>query len=189
MTATLDPFITVQDLSDRLGRDVTTDPGAISAVDSACQICRAVAEQDFNAGTSTVTLDGTGTDALILPQRPVGTVSSVTVNGEAITDWTLSDTGMLFRGTAGSTPYFWHRPDWPRGRQNVQISYTHGYDSMTVPSDVCEVALNLAMRLAVQGVAQQETVGDVSVNYGQPADELTKNELRILLKYKADRSF
>ena len=31
----LAPFITTQDLSDRLGRDVTADNGAISAVDSA----------------------------------------------------------------------------------------------------------------------------------------------------------
>jgi hypothetical protein len=183
----LDPFVTVQDLSDRLGRDVTTDPGAISAVDSACQICRSEAEQDFNAGTAIVTLDGTGSDALILAQRPVGTVTSVVVNGGTVTDWTLAETGMLFRGTAGASS--WTRPVWPQGRQNVQVTYTHGYATLTVPADVCEVALQLAMRCVVQGAAQQETVGDVTVNYGMSADDLTKNEQRILQRYRGPRSF
>lgn len=180
-------FITAQDLSDRLGRDVTADPGATSAIASACQICRTIAGQAFDQATSTITLDGTGTDALLLPERPVATVSSVVVNGGTVTDWKLSDSGMLFRGTA-SYGYPW-RPCWPLGRQNVSVTYTHGYASLQVPSDVCEVALELAMRMVAQGVAQSETVGDVSIGYGMSADDLTANELRILNKYRGARSF
>lgn len=181
------PFITEQDLSDRLGRDVTGDPGATSAVDAACQICRTLSEQDFNAGTATVALDGSGTDALLLPHRPVGTVAQVTVNGAAVVDWVASAQGVLFRGTAGERGD--SAPVWPTGRQNVRVTYQHGYDTLDVPADVREVALNLAMRAVAQGVAGAETVGDVTVSYSVAADDLTDNELRILGKYRTARSF
>jgi len=78
---------------------------------------------------------------------------------------------------------------WPMGRQNVRVTYGHGYQTLTVPSDVCEVALELAMRMVAQGVAQSETVGDVQIAYGMAADDLTANELRILERYRGARSF
>jgi hypothetical protein len=178
-------FITVQDLSDRLGRDLTADPGAQGAVDAACQICRTVAEQNFNGGTATVTVDGTGTDAIMLPQRPVGTITAVTVNGGTVTDYALSELGALYRGSAGER-YEW--PVWPLGRQNVQITYTYGYQTL-VPADIREVALNIAMRAVVQGIAGAETVGDVVITYSVGSDDLSANELRILQKYRGARSF
>ena len=46
----------------------SADAGALIAIDAACDICRDVADQTFNLGTATVTLDGTGTDMLLLPQ-------------------------------------------------------------------------------------------------------------------------
>jgi hypothetical protein len=186
---TLTPFITTTDLSNRLGRDVSADAGAISAVDSACQICRTVAEQDFNAATGTISIDGTGTDCLLLPQRPVGGAGTVVVASQGtITDYMVTSDGMLLRGTAGGRPETASRPVWPTGRQNVTVTFDHGYASLQVPSDVCEVALNLAMRAVVQGVAQSETIGDVSVSYKLAADDLNANELRILHKYRGPRS-
>jgi len=181
------PFITVQDLSDRLGRDVTADPGATSAVDAACQICRTLAENDFTAGTATIALDGTGTDALLLPDAPVQGVTAVTINGGTVTDWVLNGQGILFRGTAGAR-YSSSCPVWPRGRQNIGITYSHGYQTL-VPADVREVALNLAMRAVAQGIASAETVGDVQVTYSVNADDLTANEQRILGIYRSYRSF
>ncbi len=55
------PFISRQDLSDYIGRAVTTDDGALACVDAACQIVRTFAGQLFNEASDTVTLDGTGT--------------------------------------------------------------------------------------------------------------------------------
>lgn len=184
----LDPFITTQNLSDRLGRDVTADPGAISAVDAACQICRSEAEQDFNSGTMTVSLDGVGTDCLLLPQRPIGQAGTVVVASQGtITDYMVTPDGMLLRGTAGArVAGAW--PVWPEGRQNVTVTFDYGYQTVDVPADVCEVALNLAMRAVVQGVAQSETVGDVAVSYKLAADDLNANELRILRRYRGPRS-
>jgi hypothetical protein len=178
------PFIDVQDVSDLLGRDVTMDPGTLMAIDSACDMIRGITEQDFNRGTSTETLDGTDTDVLMLPQRPLNAIlGTVMVNGAPELSYAFKPTGELLRGSAGNNP----RPLWPRGRQNVTVTYDHGYDE--VPRDVRMVAVQIAMRLIVQGVAQSETVGDVTISYGQPADNLTVNETRILATYLNVRSF
>lgn len=174
----LDPFITLQDLTDYLGRDVTADDGAVIALDAACQICRDVAEQDFNRGTATFTLDGTGTDAILLPQLPVNGVTAVTVNGTAVTDFMLDGRGMLFRGTVGPSGCTYSH--WPSGRQNVAVTADTGYDA--VPTSVKMVALAVASRLVVQGVAKQETVGGVSVTYAVNATDLTAGETLILQK-------
>jgi hypothetical protein len=74
-----DPFISPQDIVDYLGRGGTADPGMLIATDAACDIVRTLAERDFNAGTATITLDGTGTDALLIPNRYLpATVGTVT---------------------------------------------------------------------------------------------------------------
>jgi hypothetical protein len=180
-----DPFIDAQDIVDYLGRGTITDPGMLIALDSACDMCRTIAEQDFNAGTATVSLDGTGGDALVLAHYPVSAAGTVIVNGGTITDYMLSANGLLLRGTAGVNP----RPTWPAGRQNISVTYNHGYATADLPRDVRMVALSIASRLIVQGVAKSETQGDMSITYASAATDVTANEDRILKKYRRTRSF
>jgi hypothetical protein len=178
-----DPFISAQDLTDWLGRDVTNDDGAIIALDAACDMVRTFAEREFNAASGTFTLDGTGTDALLLPQLPVTAAGTVTVDGDAVTEYTLNGNGILFRGTAGCDP----RPVWPAGRQNVEVTCDYGYASADLPRDVRMVALSVAARIMVQGVAVEETVGQVRVKYAVAATDLTNGERAILRKYRHTR--
>jgi hypothetical protein len=179
-----DPFISPQDIVDYLGRGGTADPGMLIATDAACDIVRTLAERDFNAGTATITLDGTGTDALLIPNRYLpATVGTVTVAGSAITDYVANSNGMIFRGSAGVNP----RPVWPMGRQNVQVTITHGYQEIDLPRDVRMVALSIASRLVVQGVATEESVGAVRVKYAGAATDLTNGERWILMKYRGIR--
>jgi hypothetical protein len=178
-----DPFIDATDISDYLGRDVSADAGAIIALDAACDICRSISGQDFNAGSANIALDGNGGDCLLLPQRPVNTAGTLTINGVAETDFMVTTDGRLLRGTAGGVP----RPVFPVGRQNVTVTYTYGYDE--VPRDVRMVALSIASRLIVQGVAVEESLGDARVKYAVAGSDLTRNEERILGKYRAARSF
>lgn len=180
--------ITSQDLTDYIGRDVSTDAGATFAIDSANQIVKTITEQDFETATTTVKLDGTGTDTLLLPQRPVNTVGTVTVNGEAETDFTYTSEGRLIR-TSDDDPTFatWGRTEvssayWPAGRQNVSVTYDHG--STAVPDDVKMVALMIAYRMVSQGGAVQEQVGDVSKRYAVASTDLTSGEKAILHKYR-----
>ena len=44
----------MQDLTDYTGRDLTSDPGALMAIDAACDTIRDITEQDFTYGTTTV---------------------------------------------------------------------------------------------------------------------------------------
>jgi hypothetical protein len=185
------PFISRADLTDILGRDVTADDGALIAVDAACDICRVVSEQTFNRATTTVTLDGTGTDALLLKERPVNTAGTVTIAGTAVTDYVVdTEHGILFRKVLG-TDVDWTSDvpateiKWPRGRQNVTVTYDHGYADADMPRDVRMVALSIAERLVIQGPAVFETLGDASVRYAGPQMDLTNTERFVLAKYRS----
>lgn len=181
-------FITVADLSDMLGRDVSTDDGAAIAVSAASDICRKVSEQQFTRGTATETYDGTGTASLLLRQHPVNSAGTVLVNGGTVTDWVLDDNkGMLVRKIASSDdwtnwPWSTSTVRWPEGRQNIEVTYDFGYDA--VPSDVKMVALSIAQRLVIQGPAVYETAGPDSVRYAGPAMDLTITEQVVLDKYR-----
>lgn len=182
-----DPFISTTDLVNYLGRGTAGDPGMIIATDAACEICRVIAEQNFNAGTTTLTLDGTGTDALLLPERPVNAAGTVVVAGGTVTDYVLGANGILFRKSIGTDVDYcdsYRTLTWPSGRQNITVTYEHGYADDALPRDVRMVALAIASRIAVQGPALQETVGNASVRYGLNATDLTLGEQAILRKYR-----
>lgn len=186
------PFISRQDLSDYLGRDVTTDDGALACVDAACDFCRDVAEQTFNRATSTIHLDGSGTDALLLPELPVVSAGTVAVRGTAIgtadwdvagvNDYTLNGNGVLYATNHSGT---WdHGATWPRGRQNIRVTYDHGYADADLPRSVRMVALSVASRLLVQGPAIFENLGDLNIRYAAESTALMPTERLILRKYR-----
>lgn len=178
------PFISRDDLTDYLGRDVTNDDGAIIACDAACDAIRTLTEQEINRATSTITLNGTGTDALVLPQFPVNSAGTVVVSGGTVTDWALSDDGILFRKAAtngdASTPNL----VWPAGRQNVTVTYDHGYDDNDIPRDLRFCALSFASRVITQGPALREQSGQQAVTYAVASTDFTNGELIILRKFK-----
>lgn len=186
------PFISRQDLSDYLGRDVTADAGALICVDSACDMVRDVAEQTFNRGTTTEIYDGTGTDGLLLSQLPVNSIGSVSVSdSDTPPSWTVAGTAdyaldskgvLLATDTAGTSDF---GTTWPAARQNISVTYDHGYD--TVPASVRMVALTVASRLFLQGPTIFENLGDLNVRYAAESTCLMPNELRILRKYKQAR--
>lgn len=186
------PFISRDDLSNRLGTDVTADENALMAVDAACEIVRSLADQTFDQATDTVTLDGTGTDALLLPELPVTNAGTVTVNGTAVTDYVLNGNGILYRrGTLTGSPDY-DTPTtpkvWPSGRQNVSVTYDHGYAPDDLPRDVRAVALNVASRLFVQQVSQlSETVGETQIRYAVAPADLTVGEQAIVRKHRPSR--
>lgn len=197
------PFIAREDLSDYLGQDVTNDAGALIAVDAACEMVRTEAEQSFNAGTSTITLDGTGTDAILLPELPVNSVGTVAIRGSTVDPQFYAvntDQGSVVRvystATVSAQPLFsddwayatgYNEVRWPLGRQNIKITYTHGYADADIPRDIRFVALALASRMIVQGPTVSEAVGDASVRYATSSTDLTAGEKNILRHYKPAR--
>lgn len=174
------PFISQQDLSDLLGRDVTEDEGALAAVDAACDWVRTMTGQTLNlVEEDAAVLDGTGTPYLVLPQFPVTEVKSVSINEEELEeeDWKLAVKGVLVRPTGV----------WNEGNQNVEVTYSHGYAAEDFPRDLRMVALMIAQRLIVQGVASFEAVGPVNVRYAVNPTDLSSGEKIILAKYRRTR--
>jgi hypothetical protein len=178
------PFISRADLGELLGQDLTTSDKALIAIDSACDIVRDLAEQTFNlVEDETITLDGTGTDALLLPERPVTEIGAVVEGDETLVvgdDYVLNGQGVLLRKSTTTTAV------WAKGRQNVQVTYSHGYSTNTLPRSVRAVALQIAARLFQQkpGVTS-ESLGQRSVRFSTDSgSEVTKNEERILAKYR-----
>lgn len=185
-------FISRQDLTDYLGRNVTFGDGALVCVEAACDICRDVAEQTFNSGTSTIRMDGTGTDSLLLPELPVATAGTVAVSDSAgswttagTVDYTLNDNGVLIATNTAGTSLF--GTTWPSGRQNIRVTYDHGFTGGTVPASVRMVALTIASRLLVQGPAIYEAIGETNVRYAAESTALMPTERLILRKYKRAR--
>lgn len=191
------PFISRQDLTDYLGRDVTADSGALIAVDSASQVCRTLSEQSFNRGTTTDYFDGSGTDALLLPEVPVNSIGTVAVSDGAnpptwttagTADYALNGDGVLYATNTAGTALF--GTVWPQGRQNIRVTYDHGYtvgSAGDVPSDVRIVALSIASRLLVQGPAMFEALGDVNIRYAAESTAVMPTEKAILRKYRRAR--
>jgi hypothetical protein len=191
----LDPFISEADVVDKIGRGETADPGMTIAVDTACEMVRTLAEQSFNRGTTTVTMDGTGTDALLLPEHPVNSVGTVTIGTAVLSSdtYAVRDDGVLvlLSGTAWATqPIFsdeipYYEAAWPKGRQNIEVTYDHGYTE--VPADVRGVALEAASRQVIQGPVMFETLGPASARYSVAATDFTEGERAILRKYRRSR--
>lgn len=170
-----------------LGRGSSSDPGMTIAVDAACDMVRTFTEQTINQISDSWTTNGHGGGAILLPELPATQVQEVKVDGTTVTDYVLEDNGIL-RRTAGTADYdVYQGGTWPEGIQNVRVTYTHGYAGTAVPRDLKMVALAIAERLVVQGVAVSEQVGAARVTYAGPATDLTSTEKIILSKYRQVR--
>jgi hypothetical protein len=197
----MQPFISHDDLGLYLRKDLTSDQVSTIALDSACQIVRDYLNQEINfEADDTVTLDGTGTQILVLPELPIVEVASVSTFADwtheetvldPITDWRLGDAGRIWRvGYA-----------WPLGFANISVTYSHGWDidpasgsgdGDKIPSSIRAVALSIASRLYSAGVVavggiQSETMGQYSYSISPNSasgGELSVGEKAILDQYR-----
>jgi hypothetical protein len=171
-------FATVAELAAYLARDIdNADASALLALSLASDTVRAYIGQDITSvEDDEITLDGSGTTLLLLPQQPVTAVSSVVEDDEELTfdeDYYWSAWGGLTRIS---------RP-WVRTPRRIVVTYSHGY--ATVPGPVKAATLALAGRLidSPSGV-KQETIGAYSVTYSSGTPTLADNEARLLDQYR-----
>ena len=163
-------FVTMDEFETFLHRDLnpsTTDPDtdepldpsadentAAQALTAACQIVLDfVGDIRLWVGDE-VLVDGTGTDSIVLPFRPVWRVNSVLVDDSELTaddDWRLGQVkgGVLYRMGCS----------WPWGRARVTVNLDHGYVfpaeeedpdaalAEPVPASLKEVAMSIAARV------------------------------------------
>jgi hypothetical protein len=151
---TLPPLVSPDELATWLGVDAG-DPQLIAALDAASARFRAAVRHPVSEVTGDeVTLDGNGAATLALPAAPVTDVHTVEVDGDEITDYEWSGTGMLYRAAG-----------WPRRYRSVVVTYDHGYDP--VPDDIVAAVLDQAraVYLIRPGVSQIQT-GSENISFG-----------------------
>ena len=106
-----------------------------------------VAGRTIEAASHTETFDGPAS-TLWLQNTPVNSITSITVDGTALTsnDYTYTDYGRLAR-TVNSRERNWSTSK----QQSIVVVYNGGY--MTVPNDLQDVCANVAARAFVGGAA------------------------------------
>lgn len=130
------------------------------------------------AGTTTAALAGTWSRDLLLPRRPVVSVTSVGLNGYPIAGaaYTWNERNLIRSGkygldgivnlTAGDGSH------WGGPASTVAVVYNYGYTAETVPLSVKSLALRIAARTLDQpgGGISQESLGPYSVSYRNTLD-------------------
>lgn len=163
-------------IADLTARGIVVDPSETAIVqeylDEASAIVRDAAGCLISKTTGTIKLQGDTDRWLRLPGPPVESVSAVTIDDVAVTDFKV-------RGDSLWRECGWQRVGWHCSLipSEIAVTYTHGYDP--VPDDI----IGLVCRLAAQALvayrnaggdgataigtrpAQSERIGDYSITY------------------------
>lgn len=181
------PLIDVYDLVTVVGVDVT-GPASFAKVqlsaDVASAAVRGWCRQTFTSATSVVRLRRPDDGWLHLPERPVVSVESVTVNGSAITaDVVVESGGRIWIGSH----FQWSDVGFDTNRDTVEVAYTHGY--ATVPADVAAVTLMVAARhFSNPTSVRRESLGTYSVEHPEVGGiGLVDGERFLLRDYRPSR--
>lgn len=151
-------------------------PTANLVLDLASAIFEREADTKFASTSATYTLEGCGQDMIMLPKRPVVSVTSVTVDGSPITDYTRVNATLYRVGGFGvPNPY----------PVSVVVTYNYGYTS--VPDDVRGAVLEMAaVAYGNPNVATREQIDDYMIQYssGSGGIGVTDNAMRIAGYYR-----
>jgi hypothetical protein len=117
------PFATAAELSEWEGLDVPTDLARLQALlDYSSAVIRRYTGQTLSEVVGdVVTLEPISRDTLILPERPVTAITTLTVSGVAYTDYRFTREGLLKQGLVASTA---EGTFWSYG---ATVTYNHGY--------------------------------------------------------------
>lgn len=158
-----------------------TDPKLVWALTAASRRFRGAVRHPVSlvAGDA-FTLDGGGRESVLLPAAPVLAVSSVVLDGTALTAGTDFD---------WSADGFLRRLDgvWPDRLRCIQGLYDHGYS--VIPEDVQEVVIDQARAMyRIDPGVQTKTVGGQSVTFGvQAAIGVTAQWTAAVERYQLNR--
>lgn len=153
----LPPFATAAELAALVQAPVDAAAAELALASASGVIRRWTRQSITRVVDDVVKLRAIDCQELVLPQRPVASVSEVKVNSLVLNDWVLSSDRLLRTGG-------WHRLPGTTTYPDpglVQVTYTHGWDE--VPDDVRAVCLDLASAtMANPAMLRQETIDDYS---------------------------
>lgn len=185
------PFISTDDLSDFMAQDLSGSDVAVIAIDSACESVRTFTRRRWNyVEDDVITLNGSGTDTVLIPEWPVIGDVLLELDGTEVTDFVVQ-TSRLVR-------LAW--TVWPLGIANLSLTYSHGYavteadvdpdGPERVPSDVREVALAVAANLMsvsetrFHTISPRDSVGGSTPVEGPGPVALTREQRSILAHHR-----
>lgn len=198
-------FATPDDLATRLGITLTDDEWfrADSLLTDASALIADEVGQTIDLVTDDVyTRPGTYDNRILLPQRPVVSISSITARLLGNTDFPIADDSWYIDGDElvraafplGIERHFFQTGNgWLGPTFTLTITYTHGY--ATIPQIAKSVCLEAVVRVwGNPGGVAQESAGDTSTLYRYPSDTpdppgllLSRAELK-MLRNKFERS-
>lgn len=142
----MEPLAYPPDLANRLGVGFTTDAETYRAeallADASAKVRNYTRQTITRVLDDTVYLEATDDQWLYFPERPVVSVSSIVVGGAPLSPelyYFQSDALYRYDGWSGrfyGSTGVWNQPD------TIQVTYTHGWDS--VPDDIVMVVCKLA---------------------------------------------
>lgn len=151
----LPPFATAAELAATMQAPVDAAAAELALASASAVIRRWTRQTITRVVDDKVQLRVIDCGELVLPQRPVVSVSEVTVHALTLNDWVLSGDRLLRTGG-------WHRLPGTTTYPDpglVQVIYTHGWDE--IPDDVRAVCLDLASStLANPSMLRQEAIDD-----------------------------
>lgn len=166
-------FATAADLAERLGLTLTDDEEtrATALLARASGLICDEAKQDIVlVEDDTLTRQGTTDERILLPERPVVSVASVTLDGGALTEggaWYLDGNEIVRKGWTlmlGGELYGCRGFGWES--QELVIVYTHGYDDDEIPPLLKEIAVEMVVRVWVNpGSVIQESIAGEGATY------------------------
>lgn len=171
----LDPLAAAADLTAR-GITVASGEETMVAVflDEASAAVREAAGVPISKATSTVSLAGTTDRWLRLPGPPVTDVTDVTVDGDAVTDWKLSD-GML-----------WRRCGWQPDCEPVRVSLTQTHGLAEVPADI--VGMVCSMVAMALRASRSSVDGTGATPLPQDVTSVSIDDYRVAFRQDGDRN-
>lgn len=188
------PFATTDELADWLGYTITETARATLMLEVATGTIQSWTRQTIEqVANDSVELQGTWEPVLKLPERPVTSVSSVTLDGTllTVTDDYVVVKDELRRPNAeyhnwqapSSDFYPFTKTGWGGPSAIVAVTYTHGF--ATIPDGVKGVCLSLAGRMFTNPeMAATRVVDAQTFQYGQRHLDLTDGEKKVLRKYR-----
>lgn len=176
---------------------VTSDQVTISpddAVDGASGIIRAYCGWHiWPQVAATVQVAPRGGHQLVLPTLNLVSVTSITVNGDALdlSTVTVWPSGVIERNPDQCDSQFWRDPDFWPWHGTVTVEFTHGYEN--VPPEIKAVCQSLASRWpasASQWTRRRMGSSELAMTTGAgvvPVGSLTVVEQMVLDRYTLPR--
>lgn len=183
-------FVTNVELATRLGLVLTVEEQA--RADSLLTLASGLIQGETEQTIERVVDDslqrkGTHSSCVRLPERPVESVTSVTLNGETLVEGTefyrIGDELIRLRG-APESHFDWqsYGGGWGYPYHDLTVVYTHGY--AVIPAEVKAVCIEAVVRVWVNpGAVAQQAIGGASTAYsfqGNVGMLLTEGERKLL---------